>query len=151
MKPYLSLSRAVLFALALGTASVTAAFADDTSTTSDTSAPKCSKHHHFGAGLTADEKAQLKKDYTAALAADPSLQTDKDSLKKQFEALKTQGKSASKDDWKALHEQSKAFHQKLDTAMTQADPNVAPILAKLKAAHKKWHHHSDANSDSSTT
>jgi hypothetical protein len=29
----------------------------------------------------------------------------------------------------------KAFHEKMDAAMIQADANVAPILAKIKAHH----------------
>jgi hypothetical protein len=150
MKSYLSLSRAVLLALALGTAGVPAAFADDASTSTSTpDSGKCS-HHGAGAVLTPDEKAQLKKDVAAAFAANSNLQTDKDNLKAQFEKLKGEGKDATSADWQALHEQRKTFHQELDAALMQVDSTIGPILAKLKAAHHGCHHH-QADADSSTT
>jgi hypothetical protein len=57
--------------------------------------------------------------------------------------LKTAHETALKDpdlaaEEKTLHEQEKAHMQKVHDAMLKADPNIAPILAKLEAGH---HHH----------
>ena len=137
----LSVQRVALLALALGTASVTATFADDTTTT--TTAPTCTAggHHHHDSVLTDAEKAQLKTAHDAALAANPSLQTEQDNLKQQFETLKGEGKDgATKDQWQALHEQKQAFEVKLHAAELAIDPTLAPIFAKLEAAHKDRHH-----------
>jgi hypothetical protein len=151
MTTILSLSRLTLAALALGTAGITATFAQTTPDTSSTppSCPaggSCGMHHHHGADLTADEKA---------LAADPSLQTDQDNLKAQFEKLKGEGKDASKDDWKAAHEAGKAYFEKLEAAELKIDPTLQPIFDKLKASFKGgWHHHhddGDTTSDSSSS
>jgi seryl-tRNA synthetase len=144
MKTILSVQRAALLALALGSVSATVAFAQTTNTPS-TTAPTCSAggFHHHDSVLTADEKAQLKKAHKAALAANPSLQSEQASLKQQFETLKSQGKdSTTKDQWKALHEQAHTFHQNLRTAELSIDPTLAPIFAKLDAARKHWHHSS---------
>jgi Spy/CpxP family protein refolding chaperone len=142
MKTLLSVQRVALLALALGTASTTATFAQ-TTTTPSTTAPTCpagGKHQHDSV-LTADEKAQLKAAREAAFAADPSLKTEHDSLKAQFETLKGEGKGgATKDQWKALKEQERAFHQKLKAAELAIDSTLAPIFAKLEAAHKDRPH-----------
>jgi len=144
MKTILSIQRAALLALALGSASATAAFAQ-TTTPPPPTAPTSSAggHHHHPNVLTADEKAQLKKAREAAFAADSSLQTERDNLKQQFESLKAEGKGgATKDQWKALREQGLDFHQKLKAAELGIDPTLAPIFAKLEAARKNWHHSS---------
>jgi hypothetical protein len=138
MKTMLSIQRVALAALVLGTASITATFAQTTAT------PTCSGggwHHHHGSVLTADEKAQLKKDRDAAFAANPSLQTTEANLKQQFETLKGEGKgNVTKDQWQALRQQELAFHQQLQAAELSIDPTVAPIFAKLKAGHSHWNH-----------
>jgi Spy/CpxP family protein refolding chaperone len=150
MKATLSAQRVALLALALGTASVTATFAQTTNTPS-TTPPTCSAgggHHHQGDSiLTADEKAQLKAARQAAFAADPTLKTEAASLRQQFENLKSQGKGgATKAQWQALREQRHDFETKLHAAELNADPTVAPILTKLEAAKKNWHHHSAGGS-----
>jgi Spy/CpxP family protein refolding chaperone len=143
MKNILSFPRVALAALVLGTATASALMADDattTPTTGTTPAPTCSKgwkHHNHEVNLTDAEKAQLKKAHDAAIAANPSLQTEGDSLKQQFEALK--GSSATEDQKKALREQGRAYHEKLRAAELQIDPTLAPIFAKLETGHK--HHH----------
>ena len=143
MKTILSFPRIAFLALALGTAGVTATFAQ-TATTTPTTAPTCSggggHHHHHDSVLTADEKAQLKAARDKAFAADPSLQTEKAALKTQFETLKSQGDSATKDQWQALHQQKQAFETKFHNAEVTADPTVAPIITKLEAAHQHCHH-----------
>jgi len=132
MKTILSIQRVALLALVLGTASATATFAQSTNTPS-TTAPTCPAggcHHHHDSVLTADERAQLKKAKEAVFAANPS-------LKQQFETLKSQGKDgATKDQWQSLHQQLRA-------AELNIDPTLAPIFAKLDAAHQNWHHHSE--------
>jgi hypothetical protein len=89
---------------------------------------------HFDKILTPAEKAELKKAHDAAIAADPTLGTEEQDLHSQMKAAREAGGPPS-DDLKA---QMKAFHEKMDEAMSKADPAVIPILAKLKAAH---HHH----------
>lgn len=124
MKTTLSLPHVAFLALALATASVTATFAQ-TATTPATTAPTCSggKHHHHSV-LTDAEKTELKTARETALANNPN-------LKQQLDALKA-NPNATKADRKALHEQLKA-------AELAVDANLAPIFAKLEAAH---HHRS---------
>ena len=154
MNTYTSLKRVALVALALGAAGVTSTFADtapttDTTTTNTTTGnpPSCGWHHHHHlAFLTPTERAELKKDKQEALAANGTLQTQAESLKQQFQTLKSQGTAATQDQWDALHAQGHDFHEKLRAAELKADPTLAPIFAKLDAAHKNWHHSADGNS-----
>ena len=144
MKNTFSLSRVALVALALGTAGVTATFAQTTNAPS-TTPPTCTAggwHHHHGFGnvLTAAEKAELKKDREAALAANGTLQSQKAALKQQFETLKSQGTSATPAQWQALHQQKYAYHQSLKAEILLIDPNAQAIFTKLEAAHKGHHH-----------
>jgi Spy/CpxP family protein refolding chaperone len=145
MNTKLSLTRAAFLALALGTASVTASFAQTSTTpTATTTPPTCSgggyhRHHHESV-LTSDEKAQLEKARDAALAANGTLQTEQASLKQQFETLKSQSGGATKDQWQALHQQEADFHAKLRSAELLIDPTLAPIFAKLDAAHQHGPH-----------
>jgi len=62
-------------------------------------------------------------------------------LKQQFETLMANKATATSDQFKALHQQRKAFHQELRSAELKIDPNLAPIFAKIDAA-KHAHHHS---------
>lgn len=152
MKTISSFPRIALMALALGTASATATFAQTTPTT--TTPPATSdgttgfKHHH--GVLTADEKAQLKKAHDAALAADPTLKAQADSLKSQFQTLKGQDKSTSKDQWKALRGQWHDYIDKLRTAELKIDPTLSSVFTKLDAAHKHFHHSSTSTAPSTT-
>jgi hypothetical protein len=86
--------------------------------------------HHMGF-LTADERAELKKDHDAAAAANPD-------LAKQIEDVHTQMKAAHDNGEKpdaSLFEKMKSLHDQMDAAMIKIDPNVEPILAKIKAHH----------------
>jgi hypothetical protein len=133
-------------ALALGSASITATFAQTTNEPS-TAAPgpvTSGGWHHHDSVLTADEKAQLKKAHQEALAADGTLQSEQASLKQQFAALKSQGDSTTHEQWQALHQQARDFHQKLKSAELLIDPSLAPIFAKLEAAHQNDHSHHSA-------
>jgi hypothetical protein len=138
MKNHLSLTRVALAALALGTATLTATFAQSTPPSAT-----CT-HCPHNSVLTDAEQAQLKQAYQAALAANPSLQTEEDSLKQQHETLKSEGSNATADDKKALHQQWHDFFTNLKTAELNIDPTLGPIFAKLEAAHQGWHHHSDS-------
>lgn len=146
MKTLLSAQRVGFLALALATASVTATFAQTTSTTTP-AAPTCTAGggHHHGSVLTAAEKAQLKTARDEAFATDPSLKADEDTLKQQFESLKSAGDSATVDQKNALHAQARDFHQKLQAAELKLDPTLAPVFAKLQAAHKHGHHHDSSS------
>jgi hypothetical protein len=90
--------------------------------------------HHWGANLTDAERAELKKAHGAAITADPSLKTEEDSLHAKMKADHESGQPPSDEDKAAF----KAFRDKMDAAMVKADPDVAPIIEKLKKAH---HHH----------
>jgi hypothetical protein len=145
MNNLFSAPRAALAACALGAISATAAFADAATTPSTSTGTTCTntagaKHHHEDSVLTAAEKAQLKKAKEAAFAADPSLASEKDELKQKWETMKAQDSTMSEADKQALHEQAKAFHQDLRAAELKADPTLAPVFAKLDAAHPHHHH-----------
>jgi len=130
-------------ALALGTASITATFAQTTNAPS-TTAPTCSTggchHRHHGSVLTGAERAQLKTAHTQAIASNGALQTEQASLKQQFKTLKSEGDSATQAQWQALHQQATTFHQNLKAAELLFDPSLGPVFAKLEAAHQNWHH-----------
>ena len=153
MKNTFSLPRVALVALALGTAGVTATFAQTTNAPT-TTAPTCSAggwHHHHGFGnvLTSAEKAELKKDREAVIAANGTFQTTEASLKQQRETLKSEGSSATPAEWQALHQQKVAFHKDVKAAILQIDPNAQAIFTKLEAAHK-GHHHFDGGTSTTT-
>jgi hypothetical protein len=142
MKTTLSLPRVALVALALGTASVTATFAQtDTNTATPPTSPSGGGHHHHhrNSVLTAAEKTELKTAREQAFAANGSLKTDADNLHQQFKTLRSEGKGvATKAQWQALHQQKAAFRQQLRSAELSINPNLAPIFAKLDASHKAW-------------
>jgi hypothetical protein len=153
MKTLLSARRIAFLAFALGTASVTATFAQTTTTpdTTTTTPPATSapagttggwKHRHHESVLTADEKARLKAAREQAFAADPSLKTEHDSLRQQFKALRSSGTTPTSDQKQALHQQASDFHQKLQAAELKIDPTLAPVFDKLAAAHHGRHSNS---------
>lgn len=154
MKTTLSLPRVALVALALGTASVTATFAQtDTNAATNPTPPSGGwhHHHHHNSVLTADEKAELKTAREQAFAANGTLKTDADNLRQQFKTLRSEGKGvATKAQWQALHQQKVAFRQQLRSAELSINPNLAPIFAKLEAAHKAWHQQHSSTSTSTS-
>ncbi len=129
-------TRVALLALALAAGSPTA-FAQTVSAPASTPTTPTAPVPPAGPILTADEKAHLDKVRTEALAANPDLKTEADTLKAQHQAMKTSGTTASTDDKQAFKVAKKEHEQKLQTAMLKIDPTVAPILAKIKAAHKE--------------
>ena len=146
MNTILSASRVALVAFALGTAGVTATFAQTTTPTTtpstDSTPPPASyggHHHHGGASVLTDaEKAQLKKAKETALASNGTLKTEEANLKQQRESLKSS--NAPKAQWTSYHDQKEAFRKDLRTAELAADPTLGPIFAKLDAAHKGGRH-----------
>jgi hypothetical protein len=86
-------------------------------------------HHGWDKVLTPEERALLKKDTDAVLAADPD-------LKKEGEDLMSQrpGQDASDDDKQAFRTKMKDHHQKVEQAVEKLDPSTVPIYAKLNAA-----------------
>jgi len=88
-------------------------------------------HHHDLKFLTDAEKQELHKAHDAALAADPTLATQKKDLMDQMKEAHDAGEKPSADLMAQMH----AFREKMDAAMIKADPNVAPIIAKIKAHH----------------
>ncbi len=90
--------------------------------------------HHGPPGmkfLTSDERAELKKAHDAAVAANPDLAKQDEALHEKMKAAHESGNPPDP----SLMEQGKTLHEQMDAAMVKADPNVAPILAKLKAHH----------------
>jgi hypothetical protein len=81
--------------------------------------------------LTDAEKAELKKAHDAAIAADPSLTTEEQSIHEAMQSAYESGTPPTEDQRAAWH----AFREKMNAAMIAADPDVAPILAKIKAHH----------------
>jgi hypothetical protein len=90
--------------------------------------------HHWHSDLTDAEQAEFNKAQSAAFAADPSLKTEGDALHAKMKAAHESHTPPSDAD-KA---EFKAFREKMDAAMVKADPDVAPILEKMKKSH---HHH----------
>ncbi len=88
------------------------------------------------AGLTLPEKLELKKDRDQVLAANPDLKAEGEAIDKQRAALKSQNVAKDSADWQALTEKSHAHQQKVKDAILKLDPDAAPILAKVDAAHK---------------
>jgi hypothetical protein len=118
----------ILLLLTLGAALACPSFvkAQDSTNTPPSGPPPGAPHRL--AFLTDAERQELKTAHDAAIAADPSLQTDEEALKASHQAG-TPPTDADKAKWQA-------FHDKMDAAMIAADPNVAPILAKIKAHHR---------------
>ncbi len=149
MKTPRSVRRAALLTLALGAVGAVTAFADtaSTTTTSSTNAPTCSMaggwhHHHRDHVLTSAERAELKQDKEQALAANATLKTQQESLKQQFEALKSSGSATTQAQWHALHTQKQAFETQLRSAIENLDSGAAALFAKIDAAHSQHHHSS---------
>jgi len=155
MNNLLSVRRVAFLALAMGAATVTATFAQTTNTPSTTAPTDLAgdgwHHHHHGHVLTPTEWAQLKKAKEQALASNGTLQSEEASLKQQFQTLKSEGSSATQAQWQALHQQKETFHQNLRAAELAVDPALAPIFAKLQAAHKNWHHHDQSTTTTTTS
>jgi Spy/CpxP family protein refolding chaperone len=138
MKSYLTFPRAAFLAIALGATVTTAVFADDSTPATTPSTPPAGGegHHHGDRVLTPDERAQLMKAHDAALAANPDLKTEGDALKQEHQSL---GSDATEDQKKAFFTKMQAYHEKVKAAELAIDPTLAPIFAKLDAAHKDWH------------
>ncbi len=126
MTTNLSILRLAFLGLALGMATLIPTFAQTDSTPSAAPAKAST--------LTPDEVAQIKKAHDAALAADPALKTEDDTLTKQRDELKANS-SASADDKAAFKAKWHDHQDKLHAAMIKIDPAVQPLLAKMKAAH----------------
>ena len=109
MKTSPTFCRAILLTGIFALTGFTVALADDNS--SDSTPPPPPPGHH--SSLTSDEWAELKKDHEAVFAANPDLKAQE----------------------KNLREQEHALREKIDAAIVKEDPNAAPILEKLKAAH----------------
>jgi len=139
MNTFINLPRAAFLAVALGMASATASFADTTSTTTTTPPPGGGGwQHHMDKILTPAEQTELKNAHDAVMATNPALKTQEASLQQQRETLKNG--TATDAQKQALFTQMHQFHQDLQTAELKVDANLAPIFAKLAAAHKGWHH-----------
>jgi hypothetical protein len=125
----LSLPKMVLLACAVAASGLaTTSFAQ---TPSDT--PPAGSHHDRMAGLTDDEKAQLKKDRDAVFAANPDLKSEQDALDKEHGSM---GSDATPADKSAFRQKMHALNDKVRAAILKIDPSAAPIFAKLDAAHK---------------
>ena len=68
----------------------------------------------------------------------PTLKTEEDTLKQQKATMK----DATKEQKEAYHQQKEAFKKDLRAAELAIDSTLAPIFAKLDAAHQGRHHSS---------
>ena len=95
--------------------------------------PPPGEHHHDHMGFLTDaEKAELKKAHDAAIAADPSLGTEEQAIHEAMKAAHESGTPPTEEEKQKWHD----FRDKMDAAMIKADPDVEPILAKIKAHHR---------------
>ncbi len=84
--------------------------------------------------LTPEERAELKKDRDAVMAADPDLKKQQDDLMSQ-----RPDQDASQDDKTAFRAKVKELSDKVKAAVEKIDPAATAIYAKLdaaRAAHK---------------
>jgi hypothetical protein len=150
MNKHISLKRAAFTAVALGVLSATAAFAqtaaNDTTTTSTGTGGQPNgggwhHHHHHASVLSQTERAELKKDKDQALAANPALKTQEDSLHQQFKALRSANPPATKAQFEALKTQHEALKTQMRTAIESTDAGAAALFQKIDAAKGQHHHH----------
>ncbi|MCE0523059.1 MAG: hypothetical protein LV480_09130 [Methylacidiphilales bacterium] len=104
----------IVLLLALGALTASSSFAQSPNSTNPPPPPPGGGGPH--GMLTDAEKQELHKAHDAAFQANPDLASQEKELNQEMDAL----------------------HKKIDAAMIQADPAVAPILAKMEAGH---HHH----------
>ena len=93
--------------------------------------------HHHGPDfsfLTADQKAELKKDHDAAIAANPSLATQLEAAHEQMKQNHENGTEPTE----AQKQQMHSLMDQMDQAMIKIDPNVKSILDEIKA-HRPHH------------
>ena len=121
----------LLLVLTLGAVLGSPTFAQSTDSTKQPPPPPPGGHHHGMDFLTDAEKQELHKAHDAAVAADPTLASDEKSIGEQMKAAHEAGEKPSAD----LIAKAHAAREKMDAAMVKADPDVAPILAKIKAHH----------------
>src|SRR5690242_17593978 len=125
MKNTSSLKRVAFLALALSTAGLTAALAQDTPPAdSGAAAPAAAKKGGAKApkqkgALSDEEKAKVKTAHDAAVAADPSLQKEGDDI---------MAKGAA-----ATQEEKDAHKKKMRAAMLKIDPTLQPLFDKQDA------------------
>jgi hypothetical protein len=81
--------------------------------------------------LTDAQKQELKAAHDAAVTADPTLGTEEEANRDAMKQAHESGTPPTDDQKAAWH----AFRDKMDAAMIKADPNVAPIIAEIKAHH----------------
>jgi hypothetical protein len=129
----LILMKRILLVLTLGAALGSPAFAQSADST-NAAPPGPAHHRHWDAVLTDAERQELHTAHDAAIQANPDLATEGKDLMDKMKAAHDSGVKPDAD----LMDQMHAYMEKLNEAMIKADANVAPILAKLKAAH---HHH----------
>jgi hypothetical protein len=79
--------------------------------------------------LTNAEKAEMRSASKAVAASNPTLVAQLTDVIKQKKAERDAGQPLSDE----LKQQSTSLHEQMDAAMIKADPNVAAILAKIKA------------------
>jgi hypothetical protein len=86
--------------------------------------------------FTPDLKERLAKAREAALAADPTLKSEEDSLLKMRDFLMKQTPPASTEERAALLQKWKDHSEKLKDDMIKADPSLQPFFAELDARVK---------------
>jgi hypothetical protein len=83
--------------------------------------------------LSADDRVHLMKVRKQVLESQPDLKTEQESLEKEWKFVKGKGTDATPEDKETLRNNFQAHNEKMNAAMLQADPSIAPVLDQVKA------------------
>jgi hypothetical protein len=87
------------------------------------------------ASLTPAEKQQLLKVRQQVISSNPDLETERDAIRKQKQALKDG--TATPQQKIALLKEIQAHQEKMKAAMLKIDPTLGPVIDKVNASVKQ--------------
>jgi hypothetical protein len=87
--------------------------------------------------LSAEDRAHLMRVRRQVLQSDPDLKAEQESLRQEWESVKSKGSDATPDDKEMLRNNARAHMEHMDDAMLKADPTIQPILDQIKAHMKE--------------
>jgi hypothetical protein len=100
--------------------------------------------------LSAEDRQHLMRVRQQALADNPDLKTEQESLMKEREFVKNKGTDATADDKQTLRNNFMAHGEKMEAAMVKIDPAVQPIIDQVKARVKeRFEQHAGGDAGSS--
>jgi hypothetical protein len=102
--------------------------------------------------LSAEDRQHLMRVRQQALADNPDLKTEQESLMKEREYVKNKGADATADDKQTLRNNFMAHGEKMEAAMVKIDSTVQPIIDQVKAKMKeRFEQHSGGDADSNSS